>query len=302
MSFFSFDIKKVAFIVFILAMPLLSINTQQGPQQTNWFSKPFSLAAEITEGTFFSFSTGVRNTTSEYLNLLNIKKDNQSLRDQNSELQTRLSQMEELMLENHRLAELLDFKQKTKMELIGAKIMSRDLLSDHNTIRINKGSHHGVKSGQAVITTKGVVGYVFRPESFSSQVLLITDRYAVVDGVIQKSRARGIVEGQGKSACALTYVERSESVEVGDLVVTSGLDNIFPKGLPVATVSGVEHKNYSIALKIDLIPVVDPNKIEEVFIVTNAKDVDLSPPEIIAAELANAQPTASPTPVKEVKQ
>ncbi len=226
---------------------------------------------------FFSFSDGVRGTTSLYLDLINIKRESAKLADKNNELQARLVANEELKKENDRLTALLDFKQQTKMELVAARVMSKDLMSDHLTIQIDKGTHHGLKAGQAVITTEGAVGYIFRPEAFSAQVLLITDRYSVVDGIISRSRARGIVEGKNQSTCALKYVEKSEDIQVGDLVVTSGIDNIFPKGFPIAKVELVESKSYSVSMKVELRPVVDPDKIEEVFVIRNAAFEDRTP-------------------------
>jgi rod shape-determining protein MreC len=152
--------------------------------------------------------------------------------------------------------------------------MSRDLMSDHNTIQINKGSNHGLKSGMAVISVDGVVGHIFKTEMWTSQVLLLTDRYSVVDGLIARSRARGIVEGKNSSLISLRYIEKSEDVQVGDLVVTSGLDNIFPKGFPIAKVESVEDRSYSVSLRVELSPVVNPNKIEEVFVIMDAKQFD----------------------------
>jgi rod shape-determining protein MreC len=226
-----------------------------------------------------------------YLNLINIKKDSQHLEDENRELRTRLEAMSELNKENDRLNELLGFRAKTKMNLIAARVMSKDLISDHNTLRINKGTHDGLKAGEAVITTGGVVGYIYRPQAFTSQVLLITDRYSVVDGIVARSRARGIVEGKSASNCSLRYVERSEDVKPGDLVVTSGLDNIFPKGFPVATVESVENKSYLVSLKVELKPIVDPDKVEEVFVITNAANEDLS--DRLTAQTAQATPEAA---------
>lgn len=275
MNFFNFDLKKAILLLVVLTLPLISINTQQSPAKGNWFSKPFSLLGALTQSTFYGFSDGVRGTTAMYLNLVNIKKESADLRSQNNELLSRLQAFEELQSENDRLKSLLEFKQSSKMQLVGAEVMGRDLLSDHNTLQINKGTSHGLKAGQAVITTKGVLGYIFRPELFSSQVMLITDRYSVVDGIIQRTRARGIVEGKNLTQCQLKYIERAEDVQEGDLVVTSGLDNIFPKGFPVAKVDFVEKKNYSVSLKVDLVPVVDPNKVEEVFVILNAANEDL---------------------------
>jgi rod shape-determining protein MreC len=276
LNFLNFDLKKVLSFLFVLSLPLVSINMQRKPFTTGWYDKPFSFLASVTQSAFFSFSDGVRSNTQLYLDLINIKRENSQLKGENQKLLTLLEGQSELEKENERLNQLLEFKNHSKMEIVAARVMSKDLVSDHNTIQINKGTHHGLKAGQAVITVGGVVGYIFRPGTFTSQVLLITDRYSVVDGIIARSRARGIVEGKNSSTLVLRYVEKSEDVQPGDLVVTSGLDNIFPKGFPVAKVEAVENKTYSVSLKVELKPVVDPDKIEEVFVIMNAANEDLS--------------------------
>lgn len=276
MNFLNFNLKKVLLFICIVALPLISINTQQGPRDTGWYNKPFSMLAGMAQSGFFSFSDGVRGTTALYLDLIKVKKESAQVANENRELLARLSSMEELKKENDRLTALLDFRQQSKMELVAARVMAKDLISDHNTIQIDKGTHHGLRAGQAVITIEGAVGYIFRPEAFSSQVLLITDRYSVVDGIVSRSRARGIVEGKNQSTCALKYVEKSEDIQVGDLVVTSGIDNIFPKGFPVAKVETVESKSYAVAMKVELRPVVDPDKLEAVFVIMNAANEDLT--------------------------
>lgn len=134
--------------------------------------------------------------------------------------------------------------------------------------------------------------------------MLITDRYAVVDGIVQRTRAHGIVEGKSQSSCALKYVERTEDVNEGDLVVTGGLDNIFPKGFPVAIVESVERKTFSVSLKVDLRPVVDPYKVEEVFIITDSAKEDFgdkfAPAPAATPTTGEAAPaTKTDTPAKE---
>lgn len=276
MNWLNFDLRKAILWILAALLPLVSINMQQQPSESGWFDKPFSFLAGGMQSGFFSFSDGVRGTTALYVNLIDIKKDNQRLKAENEQLQTQLLAMDEMKKENDRLAALLDFQAKTKMQMLAARVISRDLLSDHSTIRLNKGTHHGLKAGQAVISTQGVVGYIFRPQAFTSQVLLVTDRYSVVDGIVARSRARGIVEGKGPDSCALRYVEKSEDIQKGDLIVTSGIDNIFPKGFPVAVVEEVENKQYAASLRVELKPVVDPDKLEEVFVITNAAEEDLS--------------------------
>ena len=304
MNFFNFDLKKLVMIGIVLALPLVSINMQQNPQGSTWLSKPFTLLSSSISETFFSFSHGVKDTTAMYINLIDIKKNSETLQSHNNELQARLGKMDELSLENERLRSLLSFKEQTKMSLMAAQIIGRDLVLDHSTVTINKGSSDGLKNGQAVITTGGVLGYIFKPEPFTSHVMLITDRYAVVDGIVQRTRAHGIVEGKSShgSSLSLKYVERTEDVKEGDLVVTGGLDNIFPKGFPVAIVESVEKKTFSVSLKVDLRPVVDPYSVEEVFVVIQAANEDfgekyaLTPVAVDGTPTDATAPAATPTP------
>lgn len=309
MNFFNFDLKKLVMIGIVLALPLISINMQQKPQESPWLTRPFTILGSAISEMFFSFSDGVKGTTAMYVDLINIKKESENLKTKNGELQAQLSKMDELLIENDRLRNLLTFKNQSKMSLIAAQVVGRDLVLDHNTITLNKGTNDGIKAGQAVITTEGALGYIFKPGPFTSHVMLITDRYAVVDGIVQRTRSHGIVEGKSQSSCSLKYVEKTEDVKEGDLVVTGGLDNIFPKGFPVAIVESVERGTFSVSLKVELRPVVDPYKVEEVFIITNAANEDLSAKfepapateptestEANAAATATATPTSKPVP------
>ena len=146
----------------------------------------------------------------------------------------------------------------------------------------------GWKKNMAAITEGGVVGYVIRPQYLTSQVLLLTDRYASVDAIVQRTRSRGIVEGFTKEFCQLNYI-KTESVEPGDLVVTSGLHNIFPKGFPIATVDKVEKTLFDVSPKVKLKPVVNPFNLEELFIIissTKGVSASLVPQRLAPQRLA----------------
>lgn len=274
MFFLNINIKKVVVVGLIIVLPLITINMEQKPTSSNWMNTPFSFLAGLTQTAFFEFSYGVKHTTATYVNLINIKKENAELKLRNSELTTLLSQKTEIELENNRLRNLLNFKQNTKMELSAAKIIGRDLVPDHSIITVNKGANDGIKAGMAVISPQGVVGYIYKSTNLTSHVLLISDRFAVVDGLIQRSRAQGVIEGKGKGKCSLEFIERVDDISVGDVVVTGGLDNIFPKGLPVGVVDTIEKKTNMLTM-IEIKPYVDPYKVEELFIVMNAQGEDL---------------------------
>ena len=261
----------MALIIIAALLPIITINMEQKGHETFWIKEPFQMLAGVTGDVFFGFSHGVTSTASFYLNLLDIKKNNQNLHLENAELKTRLELFKEMELENIRLRDLLQFKQKSRMELVAARIVGRDLVPDHNTITLNKGAEDGVSKGQAVIALKGVVGVILRTEETRSHVMLITDRYSALDGLVQRTRAQGIVEGRGgnESFLSLKYIDRATQLVKGDVIVTSDLDQIFPKGFPLAIVENVEDKTYSVSLKIELKPVVEASEIEEVFVVIN---------------------------------
>lgn len=275
MNFLNLNWRKLALIIVAALLPLITINMEQKGRETDWINRPFHLLAGFAEDLFYVFSHGVKSTTGYYLNLLNIKSDNQNLLRENAELKTRLDLFKELELENNRLRELLQFKQKSKMDLLAASIVGRDLVPDHKTLTINKGTADGLKEGQAVIAIKGAVGTIIHAELNRSHIMLITDRYSVVDGIVQRTRALGIVEGKGTDNLALMkYIDRTTDLKKGDVIVTGGLDKVFPKGFPLAEVENVEDKAYSVAMKIELRPMIEPTEIEEVFVVLNSHGED----------------------------
>lgn len=299
MNFFSFDLRKFLFYLLVICLPLLSINMEQKHGGDDWYNEPFRMLAGATQNLTYSFTIGVKDSVALYTNLIGIKKENIELKTSNEKLATMLNSFNELRNENDRLRALLGFKQSVKMELIPAKVIGRrDIISDHEALTINKGTNDGLKKGQGVITLNGALGYIFKPTATTAHVLLITDRYAVVDGIVHRSRAHGIVEGKGQDSCSMKYVDRTEAVKEGDLVVTGGLDNIFPKGYPLATIERIERKTHSVSLTIELKPVVDPTQVEEVFVIANAHDEDLSSRLGVANDETPTAPAGTETTTK----
>jgi rod shape-determining protein MreC len=277
MNFFTFDLRKIFLVITLVVVPLMAINMQRKSEEELWFSKPFSFAGGLAQRGFASFSSGVRGTTALYLDLISVKKDNRELKAKLDELNAQLGAQTELKMENERLGQLLGFKQASKMNLLAARVIARDLMPDHYTITVNRGLSHGVQKHMAALTIGGVVGYTFRVDNESSQILLLTDGYAAIDAMVQRSRAVGLVEGASRDGCQLRYLKRSDDVKVGDLVVTSGLFNIFPKGFPIGTVSSIDKSRYGMTQEVDIQPAVEALNLEELFIVINANHQDLTP-------------------------
>lgn len=276
MNFFNFNIRKVVILILIVLLPLLSINMEQKTTQNLWFAQPISYLASAIQSFFAEISGAVRGTTSQYVNLIDIKSENTRLLSEVNELKAFHTKYQENLNELDRLRKLLDFKSSHKMKLTPAQVIGRDLTVDHQTITINKGLLDGLRAQQAVITTQGAVGYIFKPQSHSSHVMLLTDRYAVTDAIIQKTRSHAIVEGLGRDLGSLKYVEGDETLQVGDMIVTGGLDKIYPSGFPLAVITEVLKKPHSSMRIINVKPVMESDKIEEVFVVNSPENEDFT--------------------------
>lgn len=277
MGFFTFDLRKVFVVVALIVVPLMLINMQSKSEEELWFTKPFTFVGGMIQRGYSSFSSGVRGTTSMYVDLIGVKTENRSLRVEIAELRAKLGSMTELEVENQRLNSLLGFKTASSMSLLAAKVVGKDMLLDHQTLTVNRGTSHGVKKNMAALTVGGVVGYVFRTDPYTSQILLLTDRYAAIDALIQRSRARGIVEGNTRNRAVLKYVKREDDVKVGDTVVTSGMYNIFPKGFQIGVVQSVKRSQFGMTQEVELTPSIDPLNLEELFVVLNANQADYTP-------------------------
>lgn len=276
---FRIDLKRILILLALVVVPLMALNMERQEDEEPWFVVPFSLAGGMVQRAYASFSSGVRGTTALYLDLIDVKTQNRLLQKEIEEMRAQLGSMTELKIENERLTQLLGFKQNSPMELVAVKVVGKDLLPDHQTLTINRGSQHGIKSGMAALTVGGVVGYVFRTQPLTSTVILLTDRYASIDSLVQRSRARGLSEGNSKGATVLKYIKRTDDVQAGDLVVTSGMYGVFPKGFPIGKVTQIRKSQYGMTQELDIEPAVETQNLEEFFVVLNANQADYAPKE-----------------------
>lgn len=266
MNFFRFDLKKLFIFALLILLPVFSLSLLK-PGDRLWIFRPLSNVTGFVQGLFVTFSETIQDTTGRYLNLVAINKEIADLQNENAKLKAEVMRFSEVEKENGRLNDILQFTQAADMKLVPAQVIGIDIFAERASIRINRGTKHGVQKGQAVITKQAAVGYILEAGDTSSLILVLTDRYAVIDSIIQNSRARGIVEGSGPDSCILKYLQRSDEVQVGDIVVTSGLDNIFPKGLPIARVKNVSRRKSEISPFIELTPMIDVSRLDEVFVV-----------------------------------
>jgi rod shape-determining protein MreC len=197
--------------------------------------------------------------------MLRARSDIEALRDRVRALQ-QTARLTEVELENERLRALLDFRETLAGDLLAARVIAHDATALSRTLTIDRGSADGVVKGAAVLAPAGIVGHVFLASFNAARVLLITDHNSGVDAVVQRTRARGIVEGTVDGHCGLKFVKRTEELLVGDLVVTSGLDGIFPRSTPIGRIVSVDKRGQGLFQYAIVEPAVDFDRLEEVLV------------------------------------
>ena len=189
-----------------------------------------------------------------------MKSEIESLRMENYQYQ-------ELLATNQRLQELLQFKNTTDYPVIAAQVIGWDPTGWFQSIIIDKGENAGIKLNMPVVNADGVVGKLVSVSYNYAKVLLIIDQNSSVDGIIQRSRDNGIVKGLSSKVCVFDYVLKASDVRVGDMVVTSGLGRIFPKGIPVGEIIDVRDPPGELFKDIKVRPMVDFSKLEELLVI-----------------------------------
>jgi rod shape-determining protein MreC len=211
-------------------------------------------------------NNGVANIWYDYLDLVGVRKENKQLRENIKILNSRIIESRETVLANERLKKLLDLKNSLQVPSLAASVIGEDGTPWFKTIMIDRGEADGLREGMPVIAANGVVGQLVKVAARSSRVLLITDHASGVAGIVQRSRARGVVKGKGGGRCSLDFSLSEEDVKVGDTVVTSGIGMIFPKGLSIGEVTMVKKGEYGIFQSVDVRPTVNLERLEEVLV------------------------------------
>jgi len=235
----------------ILNLALLSVQIED-PAGTYLFRKWMLQAG----APFFKLSSGVshgvRSAWTGYFWLRGARQENERLLEKVRQLELRNDAVAQIENENYRLQRLMDFKKTLPVQSLGARVVGR-------------GSSDGVRVNAPVIGENGVLGRVAVASSRTSQVQLVTDADAAVGALVERTRSQGVISGSGDPLLELKYIGNTDQVEVNDVVVTSGLDGIFPKGLPLGRVVESQ-KGKTVFRLVRVQPVADLIHIEEVLV------------------------------------
>jgi rod shape-determining protein MreC len=224
----------------------------------NAAGKPVVSAAGRVGGAFKGVWDG-------YIYLVGLVDENDRLERQNGSLGRENAQLREYIAKAQRTASLDASAASLRVPFINANAIGRDASSWFKSAWIDAGEEAGVKKDMPAMAAAGIVGRVIKVYGGSSRIMLITDRSSSVSCVTQRTREPGILIGDGESdTCKLQFIGKQADVAPGDLVVTSGLDGIYPAGLPVGRVSRSAKVNQGYFMEIDVIPAASVTKLEEV--------------------------------------
>src|SRR5271157_4020175 len=206
-----------------------------------------------------------------YLWLRNVHRENEELRAEIERMKLEQARLSEDANMARRIQTLLAFKEQYIQETVAAQVIGTSGSDQSRVLYIDKGSNDGIKTDMAVITPTGIVGKIVQVSSGSAQVLPINDQLSGVGAALKASRLQGILKGALNGTTTLQYIMSDEPVKLGEEVVTSGGDRIFPKGFPVGTVASVE-PGKDLFLNIRVIPSARLDRLEEVLVVTKIQE------------------------------
>jgi rod shape-determining protein MreC len=253
-------------LTLLLVFSVLSLSLKRSPALSKVQEMVVSMTAPGLEGLEY-VGRSAKQLWQGYFYLVGVRRENAGLQRQLEEYKQREVHFQEAQQALTRLEVLLDLKRQVALPVIGARVIAYDPTLWSRSAIINQGKAQGVKEGLPVLAPQGIVGRIVAVYPEYSKVMLIVDRKSGADAMVQRTRVRGILKGKGGNRCSLEFVPKSADVQVGDLVLASGLVGLYPKGLVFGKVTAANKKNPGVFQDIEVTPNVDLSTLEEVLVV-----------------------------------
>ena len=290
-------IRRVLFSLLVLAAVAVAVSflVLRSSNGISVFENVVGTVFRPIESAFSSAAGGVKNFFSNWRNYDKLQREYETLEMTNEELSLKLSGVEETEQENARLKVLLDAQDAYEaLDPIYAKVIARDPGQWFDTFTINRGTTHGVTEGMSVVTGAGLVGYVYEAGLTYAKVLTIIDTRSAVAVLVQRTRDNGVMRGEVTEAsdsaeCYTYYLPNVNNIMPGDVIVTSGTDSLYPKGLTIGEVIAGSQETSSDGSYVIVSPYVDFRHVEEVLVLRTVVETQESLPVV-----------ATPTPAPEV--
>ena len=277
-------------IVVLAQVLLLAVQIKRGDQVR--LIRVWAVALITPAQRAVSWSVGkVQNGWRNYVGLRGVTQENAALREELARMKLRNTELESRAAEAARLAALLGFREShSDVPMVAARVIGAAATGSSNSIYVNRGETDGLRRNMAVITPEGVVGKVIEVYSDTAQVLLLTDKEAGLGALLASTRTQSPVGGTGEPKLLMKYITNDEKVSVGDRVLTSGQDRIFPKDLPVGTVVSVRPGNPFQEIRIQ--PAARLDQLEEVLVLLSRQE--LLPQKPVGESSANSAVRPAP--------
>jgi len=253
-------------IVLITVNVILLSITSKSPSTLGIGRVGLSFVAPFQELVTRSFRF-TRSVWEHYFFLVSVAQQNATLKKMLNESIEKNNQWHEIELANNRLRNLLNFQKSPNNRVVAGEVIGKDPSQWFKTVIIDKGRAEGLQKGLPVVLPQGIVGQVIEVSDQYSKVMLIIDRNSAVDALVQRSRARGIIKGASADQCRFEFVLRKHDVQIGDTVIASGLDGVYPKGLRIGRISNLSERKSDIFYDITVEPFVDYETLEEVLVI-----------------------------------
>jgi rod shape-determining protein MreC len=198
--------------------------------------------------------------------LVGVEGRNEVLRSELARLREENLQLREALVASNRLERVAALRQDFEVPMLPAELVGSDVSPWFRSVLLDRGRVDGVRSGMSVISEQGLVGLVVATSGHAAKTMLLLDRQTAIDGTVQRSRARGIARGQGGDELLFEFEARGGDVQAGDVVMTSGLDGVHPKGLLIGTVGKVSEPGHGLLATATLVPAVDFGRLEQAFV------------------------------------
>ena len=223
------------------------------------------VAAPIQRAVRWPFDRA-RETWSRYVAIVDVGRVNTALRARISSLEEENLQLREALVEGDNLKRVVAMRKDFEAELMPARVIGQDVSPYFRSLLLDRGRSDRVLSGMAVVSDRGLVGLVTATTQSAARAMLLVDRRAAVDAVVERSRALGIVRGAGTDALEFSFLMRGADVRVGDALITSGVGGVYPKGLRIGTVVSVSARPGALVHTARLTPAVDFGQLEDAFV------------------------------------
>ena len=264
--------RDAAIVAILLAVPFFMLRANmKKPENLNALDRALLRVSAPIEYGAATLARGVSSVISDYVYLVDVKKDNARLAYDNARLRENVHRLEQAEAENQDLKRLLQLRENTPGETISALVVGKDFNEFFRVTRVvlDRGSRD-VRPNMPVVAPDGVVGVTLHVSGDEADVQLAVDASFVVDVEDERTKARGYVRGTGDASrhlCKVEAIDSRDLVEIGDLLVTSGKGERFPHGIPVARITKVNKRELGRAQEVEAAPTVDFTRLDSVLII-----------------------------------